>query len=1006
MAPITSFPDWIRQRRKALDLTQSELAAQVGCAVVTIKKIEQATRRPSLQMAELLADALAIPQAERDIFLRLARHEYVAPDSLSSVVDEAPLPAGFEVFASVDEFAQTSPFVEREEEIARLEAHLRGAMNGSGRIVLICGEAGYGKTTLMTAFARHALDRYPDLIAAGGNCESFVGVNTPYLPFRDTLAQLTCEVETPGQSFLFSRDQARRLWALFPHAVETLIDHGPNLIDAFLSTTRLQQRVMSHSIAADLFQKKLDTLAGESTQPRKVSQHRLFEEFIQLLRMLAQRQPLLILLDDLQWIDPASAALLSYMVRRLAGSRILLLGSYRSSEVEASDYSDLKEEENEPHSLVPLLQELKRRFGDFEIDLDQTTLQKGRAFVDALLDSEPNVLAESFRAELLQRTLGHPLFTVELLYDMRERGDLVQDENGRWVQSDNIDWEALPARMEAVINQRISRLPPLLQEALKVASIEGDTFTAEVAANLLGVSDWEMVQLLSGVAGRQHRLVNPHGHQRLGGQLLSRYRFVHIVVQSHLYGSLDSTERAYLHEAVGNTLEQLAAEQSEVVAEQLAHHFQAAGLLAKAIDYLHEAGRRAIALSAHPEAIAHLTRALTLLAKLPSAPERTRLELALITDLGISYKITKGFAATEVEQLYRHAKSLCSATGEPLSWACVLWGFHGFHTVRGELAEGYAAAQECLTLAQNDTILSVTGHSLAGASLGHMGRLRAAQDHLEQARARYSPDQHEIYVFLAGFDLGAFTLAHFAHTMGYLGYPEQALRLADEGVELAQTLAHESFSQVVALSYLSILYQMYSNWRAAGVTAESARRLCIEHDAPYYLAWNNFIKGWALTYQERIEQGIDLMEQSLANLHLMQVGLRLPYYFSLLAEAYGKVGRIQEGLRLAEEASIQAQRQEQLVHEPDVYRVWGELLRLAGAPAEEVENHLRQALMRSQQQEAKLSELRAAVSLAQHYVEQGRRDAAQQILTPAAAWFGEGFEMAELRTARSLLGTL
>jgi predicted ATPase len=480
---------------------------------------------------------------------------------------------------------------------------------------------------------------------------------------------------------------------------------------------------------------------------------------------------------------------------------------------------------------------------------------------------------------------------------------------------------------------------------------------------------------------------------------------VHIVFQSYLYNNLDSTERAYLHEAVGNTLEQLAAERTEAVAGQLAHHFQAAGLTAKAIEYLHAAGRQAMALSAHHDAISHLTSALALLPELPNTLERTRQELHLHTDLGISYKITKGYAADEVEQVYRRAKVLCEQVGDSFSWACVLSGYHGVYTVRGELSAGYMSAQECLALAQDDPILHVAGHCIAGASLGHMGRLRAAQSHLEQARETYSSQQHDAYIFLAGFDLGVFTLAHFAHVMGYLGYPDQALRLAQEGVELAQALAHP-FSQIAALSYLSILHQLCGDWRAAQAAAAIAHRLCVEHDSPYYLAWNNFMQGWALTAQERVEQGIEQMEQSLADLQAVQAGLRRPYYLGLLAEAYGKVGRIKDGLRLVEEALAQAHRQEQLVYEPDVHRVQGELLRLEGAPAQEVETCLHHALETARQQEAKLPELRAATSLAHLYREQGKRDAAQHILAATAAWFSEGSEIADLQTARSLLDTL
>ncbi|MCB0254922.1 MAG: AAA family ATPase [Anaerolineae bacterium] len=1005
MAPITSIDDWIRQRRKALDLTQAELAELVGCAVVTIKKIEQGTRRPSRQMAELLAEALVIPAAERDTFLRMARHQFVEPAAMSFADSKALRTGGDALLATVDENVRADNFVGRAEEMARLEAHLTAALNGRGRIVLISGEAGYGKTMLMTEFARYALDRYPNLIVAGGNCEALIGAGEPYLPFRDALAQLTCDVETPGQSSLFSRDQARRLWSLLPYAAQILLQQGPNLMDVFVSGARLQQRILSHPIAADRCRVQLDALAKGAVQQRNVPQRKLFEEYTQFLRALSERQPMLILIDDLQWIDHASAALLSYAVMRLSGSRILLLGSYRPSEVDPGAGSSFSEGEAETHALTPLLQVLMRRYGDIEISLGQSTPQVDRAFVDALVDCEPNVLAESFRAELFQHTRGHPLFTVELLHDMQERGELIQDELGRWVESGVIDWDTLPVRVEAVISRRIGRLPAILQEALKIASVEGDTFTAEVIAHILGITGWELVQLLSGIAGRQHRLVTVQGHLRLGSQLLSRYRFVHIVFQSYLYANLDAFERTYLHEALANTLEKLAAERTEEVAVQLARHFEVAGLTARAVKYLQEAARKAVALSAHHEAISHLTRALALLSELPDTVERTRQQVRLYTDLGISYKIIKGFAADEVEQSYRRAKTLSTPAGDSFLRASVLWGYHGVYTVRGDLATGYASAQECLGLVKEDPILCVACHCMAGASLGHMGRLRAAQSHLERAMEAYSPQQHGKHLYLVGFDLGVFTLAHFAHALGYLGHVDQALQLAQESVELAQSLNH-TFSRVMALSYQSMLHQLCGNWRAAQATSASALQLCVDQDTPYYLAWNNFIHGWTLTEQERVEQGMEQMEQSLADLQAVQAGLRRPYYLGLLAEAYGKVGRIEHGLRLTQEALAQARRQEQLAFEPDVHRVRGELLRQNGVPAEEAETCLRAAIERAQQQEAKLPELRAATSLARLYQEQGRRDAARQTLAPTVAWFSEGYDMADLRAARSLLETL
>ncbi|NIN65177.1 MAG: hypothetical protein GTO63_10850, partial [Anaerolineae bacterium] len=208
------------------------------------------------------------------------------------------------------------------------------------------------------------------------------------------------------------------------------------------------------------------------------------------------------------------------------------------------------------------------------------------------------------------------LFTVELLRGMRERGDLIQDQQGRWVEEPTLDWDRLPARVEAVIAERIGRLPEQLRDALTVASVEGETFTAEVVAQVRLTDEQEMIQHLSSKLDRGCRLVSAQGIRRMDGQSLSLYRFRHILFQRYLYNSLDLVERAHLHQAVGTALEALYKERKEEIAAivpQLARHFQEAGVAKKAIDYLCQAGDRARGLYAHEEAIDYYQRALAFL---------------------------------------------------------------------------------------------------------------------------------------------------------------------------------------------------------------------------------------------------------------------------------------------------------------------------------------------------------------------------------------------------------
>ena len=231
----------------------------------------------------------------------------------------------------------------------------------------------------------------------------------------------------------------------------------------------------------DKFKSLTKARAPEAAVDANIKQEQLFEQYTAVLQALAARQPLILWLDDLHWVDPSSASLLFHLGRSLAGSRILIIGSYRAEEI-ALGRPGAEPGQRQQHPLQPVIAEFKRYRGDVELDLSQAMTAEGRAFVDALLDTEANALSDAFRQALYQHTGGQPLFTAELLRDMQERGVLVQDERGRWVEGTAVDWELLPARVEGVIETRVNRLEEELREALTIASVEGEQFTAEVVA--------------------------------------------------------------------------------------------------------------------------------------------------------------------------------------------------------------------------------------------------------------------------------------------------------------------------------------------------------------------------------------------------------------------------------------------------------------------------------------------------------------------------------------------
>jgi len=509
-------------------------------------------------------------------------------------------------------------FVARERELSQLQTFLDRALAGQGQVCFVTGEAGSGKTALVTQFARRVQDAHPDLLVAIGNCNAQTGLGDPYLPFREVLGLLTGDVEAKLAQQAITEENASRLRAFLIRSGQVLIEVGPDLVGALVPGSKLIALVGKAVAEKAGWTDELERLVRRKQEEREtvaptIKQSHIFEQYTQVLTALAAQQPLMLVMDDLQWADAASVSLLFHLGRRVGGSRILIVGAYRPADVALG-------RGGERHPLESVSNEFTRYYGDIWVDLDETAEAEGRSFVDALLDAEPNRLREMFRQALFRHTGGHPLFTIELLQDMQERGDLTQDEERRWIEGPTLDWTALPVRVESVIEERVGRLDAELREALTVASVEGVDFTAEVVARVQAVNERGLVRRLSGELEKQHHLVRAQGMRRLGPQRLSLYRFWHSLFQTYLYNGLDEAERAYLHEAVGDELETLYGDQAEEIGVQLAFHFEAAGIAHKAIEYLRQAGERAQALHAPREAAEHFTRTLEAMGRLSMTP--------------------------------------------------------------------------------------------------------------------------------------------------------------------------------------------------------------------------------------------------------------------------------------------------------------------------------------------------------------------------------------------------
>lgn len=460
------FGRWVRRRRRALDLTQKELARRVGCSAVMIRKLERDERRPSKGMAKALAAVLGVPPDEHTAFIRFARAGWAdephggtglpparpwwssdgAAAGASTSEHGTARPAGVGPASAKPRSAGTTgpseapEVVAREAQLGRLERELGQALGGGGRTALIAGEAGQGKTTLMSAFAARAQASHPDLLVAVGTCNAYTGRGDPFLPFRQILSQLTGEAPAGPHLDAFERERGERLARMAPQVAEIVVRHGAHLLDALLPVEPLRARM-------EFLGAPLPGLPAAGTPPPRpglegVSRHdqqALRAEAASVLIAVADRAPLLLLFDDLHWLDDSSAELLLYFARAARGRPLLLVGAYRPADLAIGQ------------SVPDPLHELARSNAT-TIDLDRAD---GRAFVDAWLDRRANALGEGFRASLWRQTAGHPLLTIELLRDMQERGDLVEDGSGVWSAAPDLPWDRLPARVADALAARM-----------------------------------------------------------------------------------------------------------------------------------------------------------------------------------------------------------------------------------------------------------------------------------------------------------------------------------------------------------------------------------------------------------------------------------------------------------------------------------------------------------------------------------------------------------------------
>jgi DNA-binding SARP family transcriptional activator/predicted ATPase len=906
-------------------------------------------------------------------------------------------------------------FVARERQLAQLNRCLEAALAGHGTVMFVTGGPGRGKTVLMQEFARRGMAMHPDLLVAMGSCNAFSGAGDPFLPFREVLDQLTGDSEAHWAAGVFTHEHSLRLWHNLPLAAEALVKGGADLIDTFLPGAALSDRAAIYASSASpndeahlrRLQELVERRAARPPDPM-LQQSALFRQYARVLCEVANQRPILLLIDDLRWIDTGSVGLLFYLGREFANGScpVMVIGAYRPEEVALGRPSTLPAVagQRERHPLEEALTEFKRRSGDVWLDLSRVDEAEGRRFVDAFLDTEPNRLEQGFRGALLQRTGGHPLFTIELLRAMREQGDLVKDGAGMWVEGSALNWGRQPAQVEAVIEARIGRLDEELRDLLTVASVEGERFTAQVVAQVLGVPEWDALRGLSEL-GERHRLVRESEEFQAGGRFLSRYQFAHALFQAYLHDTLSVGERRLLHGQVAMALEALFADRKDAVVAQLAHHYAEAGHREKAIEYSQRAGELAVRKSANVEAIAHCELALELLKTLPDSQERDLKELALQLGLGAPLLATQGYAAPEVGRTYIRATELCRQMGETPLLLMALYSLGTFHATRGELETAREIGEQMLGVAQRaeNPVSVAAAQSLLGSTLPHLGEIALGQAYLEQVIAFYDFEQHRSLAFLFGHDLGIHALGWASNFLWALGFPDQAVQRSEAAIELAHKLDHP-YALCIALMMSAWGRLNSRDFRAARMLDDRCARLAIEQG---YVLWEagSGCRGRLQSAEGRSEEGAASMLRHMAAEEASGFRWLRPHRLSVLAEIYRQAGQVEKGLAAATEALALVEQTGMCLYEVETHRVKGELLLMKGE-LHNAEASFLYAVELAQKQGVKSWELRATLSLCRLWQKQGKITQAREMLEGIYGWFTEGFDTLDLQEAGVLLEEL
>ena len=842
--------------------------------------------------------------------------------------------------------------VGREEELELLLRRWSKAKTGEGQVVLLSGEPGIGKSRL-TAALLEAIAPEPHT-----RLRNFCSPQHTDSALYPTIGQIE-------RAAGFSRDDS---W-------QAKLDK----LDALLAQSSTSARDVA--LVAEMLSLPNDGRYPVLELAPQQRRQQTLEALVLQVATLSRQNPILMVFEDVQWTDPTTLELFGLIVERIPTLHVLLIMTFRP-------------EFEPPWTGRPYVTALTiNRLGQREVS----------AMIDRVVGNKS--LVESVREDIIERTDGIPLFVEEITKAVLEAESQRAAEHAIAV----IPPPALevPASLHASLMARLDQLGPA-KEVAQIGAAIGREFSRALLAAVVRKPEEELNSALD-------RLLAAGLVFRQGVPPDTSYLFKHALVQDAAHGTLLREPRRALHARIAETLESQFADIVERQPELLARHCTQAGLIEKAAHLWGKAGQRSLDKSALLEAIEHITRALDQIEGLPATPalrrEQIKLQVALLTPLihvkGYAAPETKA-AAERARLLIEQAEALGEPPEDPLLLFSVLYSFWvaRFVAFNGKVMRELAAQFLALAEKQGAAVPLMVGHRNMGVSLLHTGDIEEARVHIDRAIALYDPAKHRPLATRFGQDVRVALLFYRSLALWPLGYPEAALADAHRAVRDAREIG-QAASLMAALTLTSLSHIHCGSYAIANAQLDEVITLANEKGALFWKVGGMLVQGCLFAITGRASDAVRTITSGLSAWRATGTTVWMPTYLSYLTRAQAELGQFDEASRCISEALIAVQTTNESWYEADIHRIAGEIaLRSPEPDVAKAEAHFERALQVALVQRAKSWELRAAMSMARLWRDQGKPQRARELLAPVYGWFTEGFDTRDLKEAKALLDEL